>query len=251
MISAPINMRKILFLCCALILLLARMPAASGNDLKIVEVEILSGSPDLLIITGSGFVSRRATFVTLDEDDLTVLSATDLEVVAELPIAIAAGDYLLTVYYGLGQSQGDEYDLSIGEVGPRGPPGPVGPQGAKGPIGMQGPVGSQGAEGPDGPKGNRGNQGPRGDAGGAASGTVAVCTTPGNVLSGSPATTVCHTNTPVCSCGGGSLVFFEQTDASSASKCTATAATGVCGGSGCSTNSPASADRGSCCVCQP
>lgn len=48
-------------------------------------------------------------------------------------------DYLLTVSTGKGQSQGDEYDLTIGAVGPqgeRGPQGPVGPPGEQTGTGM-------------------------------------------------------------------------------------------------------------------
>lgn len=57
------------------------------------------------------------------------------------------GDYLLRVTNGKGESQGDEYDLTIGAVGPEGP------QGEPGPEGPQGPQGAPGPEGPAGPQG--------------------------------------------------------------------------------------------------
>src|SRR5262249_8902753 len=43
-----------------------------------------------------------------------------------------AGDYLLTLSNGTGQSQNDSYALTIGAVGPTGPSGPPGPPGPQG-----------------------------------------------------------------------------------------------------------------------
>ena len=72
------------------------------------------------------------------------------------------GDYLLTVSTEFGQSQNDEYDLTIGAVGPEGPAGQAGADGAMGP---QGPPGPQGEQGPQGDVGPQGEQGPEGVAG--------------------------------------------------------------------------------------
>src|SRR5262249_30880869 len=52
-----------------------------------------------------------------------------------------AGDYLLTVSNGTGQSSNDSYALTIGAVGPQGPKGATGragPAGAMGPPGLPG-----------------------------------------------------------------------------------------------------------------
>lgn len=54
------------------------------------------------------------------------------------------GDYLLTVSTGNGQSQSDEYDLTIGGVGPKGD---RGDQGQRGDQGAQGEQGEQGGGG--------------------------------------------------------------------------------------------------------
>ena len=85
-----------------------------------------------------------------------------------------AGDYLLTVSNGTGQSQNDSYALTIGAVGaqgPRGatgatgPAGPTGPTGATGATGPTGPTGPTGATGATGPSGPSGPQGPAGNLG--------------------------------------------------------------------------------------
>jgi hypothetical protein len=112
-------------------------------------------------------------------DDLVAVPQTitcDLSV-GGLP---ADGDYLLTVATGGGASQYDEYDLTIGAVGPQGeqgpkgdkgeigeqgPVGPVGPQGPIGPVGPQGPIGPVGPQGPIGPAGPQGEPGNLGLAG--------------------------------------------------------------------------------------
>jgi hypothetical protein len=81
------------------------------------------------------------------------------------------GDYLLNVAKGNGQSQSDEYDLTIGAVGPEGSQGeqgkigPQGEQGKIGPQGEQGKIGPQGEQGKLGPPGPQGEQGPTGPAG--------------------------------------------------------------------------------------
>ncbi|NND60893.1 MAG: collagen-like protein [Gammaproteobacteria bacterium] len=84
-----------------------------------------------------------------------------------------AADYLLTVYR---NKKGpvcqhppskycDEYDLTLGAVGPQGPAGPIGPQGPQGDAGPAGPKGDQGLAGPPGPQGDPGPTGPQGDPG--------------------------------------------------------------------------------------
>jgi len=79
-----------------------------------------------------------------------------------------AGDYLLTVSQGTGQSQGDEYDLTIGAAGPQGILGEIGPEGPEGPKGDKGDQGVPGEDGgvcQDGPVGPAGPAGPAGEAG--------------------------------------------------------------------------------------
>lgn len=241
-----------------------------GKGLNISVVAIQPGTPQLLKITGSGLISNQVADVILgDLGSLIILSNTATEIIAELPVGIANGDYLLTVSIGNGQSQNDEYDLSVGEVGPKGPQGPVGlqgPQGPQGPQGLTGPegpegdrgfvgaTGLQGPQGQTGPVGATGPKGPQGDvgepgfpgpAGGVAPGTVAVCVSPGHIVPSS-GSTQCQ---PAQACSCGQLLSFQQTGDSRASTCTATSATGSCSATGCSASQ--STARGSCCVCQP
>lgn len=77
----------------------------------------------------------------------------------------ADGDYRLTVATGRGERKRDQYDLTIGAVGPQGEPGETGAAGPPGPQGPQGATGAPGPAGPQGPQGATGAQGPEGPAG--------------------------------------------------------------------------------------
>ena len=92
----------------------------------------------------------------------------DNEIIIELPPYIQDGDYTLTIQTGSSVHQYDTYNLTIGAVGPEGPPGEQGPEGAQGPQGEQGatgPQGEEGAIGPQGPQGEEGAIGPEGPPG--------------------------------------------------------------------------------------
>lgn len=114
-------------------------------------------NPSSIVIVGEDFGFGSPLDVTLgDFGSLSIVTATDTEIEATLPSGILAGDYLLTVSTGNGQSQNDEYDLTIGAVGPQGPEGPhgqQGPPGADGQDGSPGPAGSPGEDGADGVSG--------------------------------------------------------------------------------------------------
>ncbi len=117
------NMKCLLTLVLSLVFASSAMavkpgPTPPGGHLNITEVEVdLTGSaitirgedfdfgPGLLSVTLGEFGSLNVTF-----DDA-------FEIVAELPSSIDPGDYLLTVSRGNGQSQNDEYDLTIGADG--------------------------------------------------------------------------------------------------------------------------------------
>jgi hypothetical protein len=122
-------------------------------------------------INGHHFRNGRKPVVHLGGIELNVLSYTRTEIVTELPVDIADGDYLLTVSTGSSANQNESYDLTIaygiteGAVGPEGPQGPPGPQGPMGPAGPQGPQGEPGPQGPAGPIGPTGPQGVQGSAG--------------------------------------------------------------------------------------
>jgi hypothetical protein len=122
-----------------------------GGHLNITEVtsDIVAGS--LTVIGEDLDFGPGPLVVTLGEfGPLTIVFADATTIDAVLPSDAVPGDYLLTVSNGNGQSQGDEYDLTIGAVGPEGPLGPEGPQG---PPGLPGPPGQEGPEGPAGPPG--------------------------------------------------------------------------------------------------
>jgi hypothetical protein len=148
------------------------------------QLVILSATADraneALTIRGLHF-GHRAPFVFCETHYMTVLSATDSEVVVQLPAALPDGTYLFTVvrafsqYGGFSQYDRDTFSVAVqtptvitGPEGPEGPAGPEGPQGVQGPAGPQGtngPAGADGAQGPAGPQGPAGLQGLQGGVG--------------------------------------------------------------------------------------
>lgn len=88
-----------------------------GGHLNITQISVDESSASLLI-TGQGFsFGPAAPSVTLGElGPLTVTSFDDTSIVASFAPALLSlpGDYLVTVSTGNGQSQSDEYDLTIG-----------------------------------------------------------------------------------------------------------------------------------------
>ena len=159
---------------CVLFLLVSTNVLAKGAEPQISEV-MIDLDNNQLIISGSGFDNPDVKFggyeelLTLDSD----LSDENFLVV-DLPIGVGAGDYRLTVSQGKKGKDRDDYDLTIGAVGPQGeqglqgpvgPQGPVGADGATGPQGVAGPQGAQGPTGSDGDKGDTGDTGPQGVAG--------------------------------------------------------------------------------------
>lgn len=147
-------------------------PSMPGNHLLIKEVEVVvdeNASETMFTIKGQDFdfVNLSDLVVTLGEfGPLTIYGApTATNIVATYPVALTAGEYLLSVSTGSGQSKHDEYDLTIGAVGPQGPQGEVGPQGPQGNDGATGPQGPVGPEGPQGLEGPQGSQGPAGPIG--------------------------------------------------------------------------------------
>jgi len=101
---------------------------------------------------------------------MTVISATDTELVVFLPAAVPDGTHLLSVIRGPSEKDRAYFNMNVGTPG-RGPTGPAGPAGPKGDTGAVGPKGDTGAAGPKGdtgaigPKGDTGAVGPKGDTG--------------------------------------------------------------------------------------
>src|SRR4051812_33637400 len=143
---------------------------------KADQVVVLSTTVDrvnqTLTIQGFGFGSQ-APQVWCENYLMTVLSATDTQLVVFLPGAVPDGTHLLSVIRGNGEKDRGTFNMSVGTPG-QGPAGPVGPQGVAGPAGPAGPMGPKGdkgatgatgAAGPTGPKGDAGAVGPKGDPG--------------------------------------------------------------------------------------
>ena len=161
--------------------------AADANALQILSAQPAFPS-NTLTITGQNFGPGLPT-VQLGGTNLTVVSHTANQILANLPAGIAPGSYLLAITAagnGAGNQSQNNYvtfALTIGAAGPQGPagiqgpqgliglqgpqgvqgtPGPIGPVGPQGPIGL---TGQQGAPGPIGPMGPQGAQGPIGPMG--------------------------------------------------------------------------------------
>ena len=127
-----------------------------------------SSPPTQVLITGSSFGTSAGT-VQIGGVNASVTSWSASQVIAGLPSSIASvpASYLLILTTTGGKSS-VTFGVTLGAVGPQGPPGPIGPAGAigpQGPIGLNGPKGDPGAPGPAGPQGLQGLPGPIGPQG--------------------------------------------------------------------------------------
>lgn len=143
----------------------------TSNQLTITSAKV-DRPNEVLFVNGLNFGSTAPT-VWLETSRLTVVAASETQLVVEFPAAVPDGTYLLVVERGPSQGDRDVFNLALATpgTGPQGPPGPQGPQGVQGDPGPQGDTGSQGIQGDPGPKGDPGPQGtqgepgPKGDAG--------------------------------------------------------------------------------------
>lgn len=120
-----------------LFLLVSTNVLAKGETPQISEV-LIDLDNNQLIISGSGFDNpdiRLGGYPDLLTLDSEVSDANFL--VVDLPDAVDAGDYRLTVSQGKKGKDQDDYDLTFGAVGPQGE---RGPKGDKGDPGAQGPA---------------------------------------------------------------------------------------------------------------
>ena len=133
------------------------------GDLLVTEVFVdFDAAGDTLLILGEHFTSGPGPLaVTFGNfGALNVLSVADDEILVECPpdadLGIPTcvdGDFLLTVSNDPKKKHSDEYDVTIGAVGP------AGEKGEKGDQGPAGPKGDTGDQGPAGPKGDQGDPG--------------------------------------------------------------------------------------------
>ncbi len=99
------------------------LAAPNGEPLNIDEVAVTIGDPNTTLEI-TGFFFGGPLEVTLAGVPAGVTSATSTTIVATvLTAAFLPGDYRLTVSTGNGSIRNDEYDLTIGAVGPAGPQG--------------------------------------------------------------------------------------------------------------------------------
>jgi hypothetical protein len=147
----------------------APTPAAAAAPL-VIDRATVEALTNIVTVSGSDFgVSPR---VTLNGAPVALLpGATDSSLRFVLPMGLPPGSYQLVVQQTNkdgkpkhGQNDQAAFELTIGAVGPQGPPGPKGdpgPAGAPGPQGAAGPAGAPGPTGAPGPQGDPGPAGPQ------------------------------------------------------------------------------------------
>lgn len=147
----------------ALLLAFTALARAQETLFPIIQSVTENALGTQITINGKGFGTKLPR-VALTGSPLTVNSASDTSVTANLPSGIVPGAYLLTVQNATTGLLGI-FDATIGQVGPAGPQGPVGPMGPPGSQGPPGPAGAPGAQGQQGPAGATGPAGPTGPTG--------------------------------------------------------------------------------------
>jgi hypothetical protein len=152
----------------------------SSADLVIFST-VVDRANQTLTIQGQGFGTQPPQ-VWCESYSMTVLSATDSQLVVFLPAGVPDGTHLLTVVRGPAERDRAAFHAHVGtpgqgpagpagQAGPKGDVGPVGPKGDAGAVGPKGDTGAAGskgdtgATGPQGPAGAAGAAGPKGDTG--------------------------------------------------------------------------------------
>ena len=123
---------------------MSRTVTAAPDKQLVVSSASLNRSSETLILKGLNF-GAGTPVVMCESMPLTVLSATDTQLVVLFPSAIADGTYLVTVLRGSGQPERGLFYVTAQSVatvqgsdssryipGPLGEPGPVGPAGPAG-----------------------------------------------------------------------------------------------------------------------
>lgn len=153
----------ILVLCTGVVARADAEEQAGGRARQLVVMTaMLDRANEVLVLEGENFGPGTPT-VLCGPFEMTVLGATDRQLVVLFPAAIADGTYLFTVFRGASQVERDRFYVTAMTPkvleGPQGPQGPPGPQGPQGPQGLQGEMGPAGATGPQGPAGAAGRDG--------------------------------------------------------------------------------------------
>jgi hypothetical protein len=143
------------YLAVAALALFAPSLFAATPKNPVIENGTINYVSNQLTLTGSGFEpSKKLPQVQFNGNSLIVISASDAQVVAQLPAVVVPGTYDIT----LSASGCDnvDFNLTYGAAGPQGPAGPAGAQGMQGLPGLPGPTGLTGPAGPAGPTGPAG-----------------------------------------------------------------------------------------------
>lgn len=132
-------------------------PGIQQTVITKAAADLTDPSAPTILIEGEGFGTAPA--VSLGQDmgtllELTIVSSTELSIIAELPSEIVPATYLVVVQAGSTPNTKAIMDVTIGAVGPEGPQGVQGLEGSQGPPGPQGPSGPPGPQGEQGPAGN-------------------------------------------------------------------------------------------------
>ena len=141
--------------------------AANAPKNPVIDSGTINYVSNQLTLTGSGFEpSKKQPVVQFNGNTLTLVSASDAQIVAQLPAVVVPGTFDVTITpSGCGSI---DFNMTYGAVGPQGPIGLPGVNGAPGPAGapgLAGPQGPQGLMGNPGPTGPTGPAGPAGSAG--------------------------------------------------------------------------------------
>ncbi len=149
--------------CCMLPLLAIASSSMAESLLPVITSVSENATSTLITIIGTGF-GRSSPLVSLASTQLTVVSASDSSITAQLPTGTVAGTYLITVQNHSTYLAGF-LTVALGEQGPQGSAGPAGAPGAQGPAGPAGAPGAKGATGAPGATGATGAPGVQGPAG--------------------------------------------------------------------------------------
>jgi hypothetical protein len=140
-------------------------PSKHSPKQLIVTSASVDRTNDTVTLKGSGFGRKKPT-VFCELTKMTVLSASDEELLVAFPASVLDGTFLFTVARGNGATERASFFVTTSRPEIlEGTAGPAGPKGEKGDKGDEGETGAQGAQGEQGPKGERGETGAQGAIG--------------------------------------------------------------------------------------
>src|SRR5579859_4616201 len=127
-----LTMRKLILT--ALLLLTPRFLAfAAGISIINISRATINYNNNQVTFSGSGFEPlKKSPTVLFAGSPLSVISYSDTQIVAALPVVTVPGNFTVLIVNSLGEFL--PYELTYGSTGPQGPIGLEGPQGQQGPV---------------------------------------------------------------------------------------------------------------------